>query len=569
MPIDITQKSKELKLLVAKYDTPLFIGEVSFLMHNISFENPTHSLYGLSSPERQLMYLCGLNVTSAINEEEPLIPQFSDEEWEQIKALLIEIEEGYLEAFHPEEGQEIDEEWIDHRQIAMPAFLSYFNQGNLNYEEQDIERVYAYYKPFNDKIKAHFGLDVSDFVDIYNFIDSKPNQFLDDNINPKPNQQSYDEWANEMADKKIMPFDWHKHMPDHLSKVNEFVYDKGNLNRFTKQELVDNFGEDKATAFLSTFTCERAETNFLYYTEPNIIYQKPIFRIDDDTYQAVNMHHIIKAVYLNLFNFCKGEKFYKHRGNELEDKIETIFQKFFNGKATVYKGFFTQDKHEQDLLFLVNGSAFIIEAKSSKKDEPRRDPDMAYPLIVSNFEEIIQKGYDQAYRIKSKFISKEILKIYRDQELKHHITDIRTKSYANAFSIVVTLERFSALQTDLSWLLEVWEDDKFPWSVCIDDLEVFLLALTKENKKSYDFVQFLKFREDLHGRLSCGDELEIAGLFLNEKARKQILATDKPIGTTPDDANEFDRLYQGGLGFENEKNIHTKSDKNRFIIGGL
>lgn len=128
----------------------------------------------------------------------------------------------------------------------------------------------------------------------------------------------------------------------------------------------------------------------------------------------------IHAIYNTLFEFCINqptlkEKFYAIRGEILENKIERIFQIFFNGKAIVYRGYYTQDKHEQDLLFLIDGLALIVEAKASKRDEPRREPDKAYPLILSNFEETIQKGYDQAYRVKSKFINKDMLCIYKDQ----------------------------------------------------------------------------------------------------------------------------------------------------------
>ncbi|MDZ4713669.1 MAG: hypothetical protein SGI89_15280 [bacterium] len=573
MEINLEQKSLELKQFVSRYETSMFLGDISSLMNFISFDNPTNSLKGLSSPLRQLYYLAGLNLTSAIDKTTALIPQYSNEDWEHIKDLLNQIEFGYQHFFYPKQPDEVNEEWVMKRMIAMPTFLSYFNQGPLNYEEQVIERVAIYFQPFNNEIKQHFGLEVQDFIDIYNYIDSLPNKFLGEKINYKEGQQTWEEFAGEMISKNILLPDWNNYMPEHFKNLFQFMYDKGSMNRFTEVELANQFGNDKASAFITTLTCERRESNFLYYSENNILHTKPLFKVAEDSYQTIETKQLIHAVYNSLFEFCKtlpdkGEKFYAVRGSELETKIEKIFQNFFKGKAFVYKGFFTQDKHEQDLLFLIDGLALIVEAKASKRDEPRRDPEKAYPLILSNFNETIQKGYDQAYRVKSKFINHEVLQIYKDQDLKKHIIDIRTKNYHHAFSIVVTLERFGQIQTNLAELLEIYDDDDFPWSVTVDDLEVFLLLLKKLSKKTSDLTNYLIMREKLHGRLICGDELETCGGFLTNKITNEHLNTDQTVALTPDLSGIFDNYYhKGGIGFANEKNMNLKTDDKYHVIG--
>src|SRR5690606_15163673 len=95
MKIDLAQKSKELKDFVSQFETPMFLGDISSLMQFIRFDSPMKSLNGLSSPQRQLLYLAALNVTSAKNETEPLKAQYSDEDFEHMKSLLNEIETGY------------------------------------------------------------------------------------------------------------------------------------------------------------------------------------------------------------------------------------------------------------------------------------------------------------------------------------------------------------------------------------------------------------------------------------------------------------------------------------------
>lgn len=102
-----------------------------------------------------------------------------------MKRLLNEIENGYEQFFLPKPDEVIDEEWKMKRRIAMPSFLSYFNQGLLNYEEQIIERAEEYFSPFNEAIQNQFGLEVKDFIDICNFIDKVPNNFLMEKIKQK------------------------------------------------------------------------------------------------------------------------------------------------------------------------------------------------------------------------------------------------------------------------------------------------------------------------------------------------------------------------------------------------
>ena len=576
MNIDIAQKSKELKEFVSQFETTMFLGDISTVMQFIRFDSPMKSLNGLSSPQRQLLYLAALNVTSAVDETRPLKAQYSDDEFEHMKKLLNEIETGYEQFFYPKPEVAVDEDWKMRRMVAMPTFLSYFNQGLLNYEEQTIERIEEYFKPFDNEISKHFGLTVAEFIDIYNFIEKVPNNFLNEKINKKEGQQTWEEFCDEMQSKGKLPFEWREHMPQHFQDQFSWMYDKGKMQRYSRQLVVNEYGENKGDAFLKTFTCKREPSNFLYYTEKNVLHLKPIFNINDDKFQLIETHQIIQAVYKTLFDFCISqvvlkEKFYAVRGKKLEEKIEKVFQRFFKNKAFVYKGFFTQDKHEQDLLFLHSGLALIVEAKASKRDEPRREPDMAYPLIVSNFEETIQKGYDQAYRVKSKFLNRETLRIFKDEALKNHVIDIRTKNYHKAVSIVVTLERFGQIQTDLSTMLEIYDNDDYPWSICIDDLEIFLLQMEKLGKTTKDLLQFLSLREQLHSRLITGDELEVCGAFLNNKLTRQHVAVDENIfALTPDLADIFDETYQSkGLGFDNEKNMEIKTSGKYLPMGGF
>jgi len=565
MKIDLEEKSKEIKHILSKYEVSWFLGNLSNLIDFIG-KGAQDQLGNLKSPLRQLTYLGGLNITSAEGANEI---QYSNEEWDNIVKLLNDIEVGYDQMFDPKEGEEINDNWIENRKVVMPAFMSYFNQGPLNYEEQVIERIEKYFSVFDTEIVAKIGISVKDLIDIYNFIDELHHLKRNDVMKPKPNQQTWEEFGQEMIEKGINPDKWMDFMPEQFTTLFNFMHDGGVVKRFSKDEISAEFGEEKAAKFLDFITLSRAETDFLYYSEPNQLQFTPIFKIENNKYQVFSHVYIIHGIYNNLIKLITSdnrtkERFYKKRGDELENKIIEIFRHFFKDKAQIFKSYYTDEGHEQDILVLFDNVALIIEAKASKRDEPRRDPNRAYPILKSNFDEVIQKGYDQTYRVKKYFLGNNELNIYRDLEKKHKIISINTKKYRNAYSIIITLDRFAQLQTDLDLLLNIDdENDSFPWSVCIDDLEVFLLALIKlggnSKNKLYDF---LSLREWLHGGLICADELEVCADFLHGRFNKHKIKDDSIVITTPHSPDLFDKLYRKGLGFNNEKQIERKkSDK--------
>lgn len=145
MSINIEQKSKELKDFISVYDTKTFMGDLSTLLLMVPMKNLPQSIVGLIAPQRQIFYLAGLHLTSKKNEEIELKYQYTPDEWEQIKALLIEIENEYEKNFYPQSITEVDDLWIEQRKVGLLYHLNYFNQGDLNFEEQIIERIRFYF----------------------------------------------------------------------------------------------------------------------------------------------------------------------------------------------------------------------------------------------------------------------------------------------------------------------------------------------------------------------------------------------------------------------------------------
>ena len=139
------------------------------------------------------------------------------------------------------------------------------------------------------------------------------------------------------------------------------------------------------------------------------------------------------------------------------------------------------------------------------------------------------------------------------------LIDVRTKNYRNAFCIIVTLDRFRNPQVNLPDLLNIYDDDKYPLSICFDDLEIIILTLIKLKMTPGKFERMLIQREKLQGRLATSDELEIWGHLIFNRAFKVPEEENMHFSPGIGFVGKFDELYANGLGFENERNLDRKT----------
>jgi len=92
----------------------------------------------LSSEFRQLFFFLGLMLATP----EPENPRpLTKEKWKRVKELLEEIFGLYAFMFWPSEDETPTDEWREVREVAMPAFLHYFNNALLASKEQIEDRV--------------------------------------------------------------------------------------------------------------------------------------------------------------------------------------------------------------------------------------------------------------------------------------------------------------------------------------------------------------------------------------------------------------------------------------------
>ena len=564
--------SKELKALLAKFNTQSALGHLSFLMTCITNGYAQDELRRLVSPMRQLYYLAGLLVTQESDGTNEF--QYSEEDWQKVVDYLVKVENEYYKLFLPETPEDITEEWKKKVMVAMPTFLSYFNLGPLNFEEQVIEQIRGTFSTLDDIIAAKNGLTTEDYLQFYDNLDSWCGynfQSLGIGGANYPLRENWKEYTNlEVGVIDEVPEDI-KQMGEEMAPMMTLVTDPGIKYRFKAEDLASNgLTIDKVNTILSQLTIKRETTDFLYYTGQNPLVLCPIVDLENGLYQVYEEKRVLHAILIILEEICKEKDASKARlthskGYYLEDKIVQLCRKFFGEKAEIITSYYL-DSCEQDIIVLWNGYLFVIEAKAYSNREPFRNAEKAFIRIKDDFNGCIGYAYKQCKRVEDK------MKAGKPFDLKDCkgkiIKTINPADYdGNDFYIIVNQESFGQIQVDLSMFLKVGDEENYPWAVRFDDLEVFLLTLIARKKKPRFFVDFLIMREYLHGHIICSDEGEICGGYITGKLTQDLAESDDIITTVPELASVFDEQYRKGMGFKNEKHWKEKHDGKTLFWG--
>lgn len=562
--MSIEDKSTDLKVIIGAFETDSFLSEMAVLLTYI--ENgliPYQPFNRLHSPFRQICYLAALNLSFPNTVREEYNPRKKNEQfyiWDRVIDLLLELDDAYEQVFTNQE--KVDGVFAAERiRVAYPSFIDYFYSGPLNFEEQVIERIERYFTNHTSQIEAQFGLNVSDFIKIYNIVDEEMHRLMNRVFELLKIGECRIFWES-MRELNDRPNTWEFTDSDVVNELIKLMKDQSERLKVAPQNLYKQYDSKKIDLFFQLLCCnDKVDNDFLLFTQENFLLKYPLFELEDGRFLVTEIKQVIHAIYDMLFGFCirneqAAQRFYKKRGVELEIKIEEVVKKYFGRKTLIFRDYKTKLGKGQDVLVFCKGVVVIIEAKSSKKDKPALNVNAAFNKVKSNFIEIFQKGFEQTDRVEELFSTEDYVDIF-DRKGKF-LFRVRTKNVHHVFSIIVTLEKFSQVQTDLSLLLKKEVDIPYPYSICIDDLEVFLLTMKREKCSLQDFTHFMERREQFYGRLECKDELELCAQFFYRK-QLQVPPGDAPVVINGSDGGDiFDKYYESGLGFENEKNIDRK-----------
>ena len=529
----------------------------------------------LSSPHQQYMYLAGLIIST--DSKDNIIIEKKD--FEKAKQMLEEIIYLYADSFFPTkeeiEKNEQNKKWYNKRQVSMSVFLDYFNTSELNYEEQQEARIKRWFEPFNDYFKNKFNFSVDELLEIYSYIVVNLRKQLSDlydmNEKLKKEQKSFflriqNGISEEEAVNQV-----------YIKIAENFKNLICNFNRIFIKDLKYKFGEEMIDSFLNIFSLKREKRKFRYYTEKNPFELSPLLRKDNEYIFCCAYKQLLNAIYVFLYEQLENSKrknqFYKRRDSESEKETEELLKRIFGDKANYFPTIFEKNdsNNEHDLLVEYKDNLIICEVKASKVKEPFRNPDKAYVRIERDFKSDrgIQKAYEQGLRLKKLILSQDETTLY--DKYGNIIVNINKNNYKKIYIFCITAENYSVIATHLPYLLEKEENEPYPWSCNLYDLETICNAF--EFKKLYadKFLNYIDERSELQEVLIASDELDICGFYLRKgslnKIKTKLGRNNEVVICMSGMSDIFDNIYykQKGIDINNislkNKNLLNKSKR--------
>lgn len=553
--INLKEKSLEIQSLISRYTKESFVCFFAdFIRHhperaNIGFSEKLKSKY------KDSLYLIMLRLSSdEVGVESLTYSVENDKVLQEVVGILLEIVTLYLSENYVDDYFSVKDE----RQkllIHEMVFKDYFQNGVLNYREQEVNNVVRLFKPYQYKIKERLGVSLKTLIKLCDFSEelysrkSEENKsfILDERFNQLASDLSRGLIKGEEFSERMLQF------PEELQNSILNFFEKPHASLlFSKEDFNTMFNKEEIDVFCELFSIHINEKfDNLFYSQLNPSEDKPIIKINDTEFINIFQKQLPTALYNLLYktlsaNNKEKEQLNLRRGKVvLESQTFDVFKKLFKKSrfTKVFHNYYINDcVGEKDILVIVNRKVCVIECKASRNREPRRNTKQAFQRIKSDFHDCIQKGYEQCYQVEQEIFKKDKIILITKNERE----EINTSDIEEVYSIVVTSKRFASIQSDLNLLLErESEEDVYPWSICIDDLEVFTNTLRVEfNNPIKKFFNFLDYRELLNGRLITNDELDVCAMYIkNQKFFKELCDSEHVIFADPLLQNYFDELY--------------------------
>lgn len=528
----------------------------------------------LQSPMRQTLYL--MDVYYSISDREELV-EMDAERWNRIALLLDEIEMTYfINIGFPNNGDLFHDHRDEQVGVALATFMGYFGNALMSYEEQTHDRIIRYLKPYDSYIQSHYGFIVDEALLFILHVRQLNNDKLNDTLKSFADPFSFymshpEEWqklTQKFIDRGVTdPHEW-KNQPELNCMLNIFTTNPGEIHIHSRDVLLDvDIDGDVLQRLLEFFSYDKQsiQGKTVYYADKHHSESHPLIQLDDRYLCPINKF-LLEGMFYRIDDELMrdqelGQKYKQDKDKAFEKKVEELFRCFFPPKTKIFTNYSVDGVAENDLLVVIGDTCIVVEIKNCGFREPFRDPIKSFSRIKKDYSKAIQLGYEQCKRVEDVLLSGNDVDILDASNMKKVQYHLKSKNIRAVWSIVVTDFKYGMIQTDLASLLDKDEDSLYPWSVCVDDIEAFFLLMRKMLKgiASHRFVEFLEYRERLHGHILCSDELEICGWYLNDREQfKECADMESLINTTPNMGTIFDAYYRVGLGFKNEFDIAYK-----------
>ena len=528
----------------------------------------------LQSPMKQTLYL--MDVYYSISDREELV-EMDKERWDRIALLLDEIEMTYfINIGFPNNGDLFHDHRDEQVGIALATFMGYFGNALMSYEEQTHDRIIRYLKPYDSYIQSHYGFTVDEALLFILHVRQLNNDKLNNTIKSFTDPYSFymshpEEWrklTQKFIDRGVTDSREWKNQPELNGMLNIFTTNPGEIHIHSRDVLLDvDMDGDVLQRLLEFFSYDKQsiQGKTVYYAGKHHSESHPLIQLNDRYLCPINKF-LLEGMFYRIDDELMrdqelGQKYKQDKDKAFEKKVEELFRFFFPPKTKIFTNYSVDGVAENDLMVVIGDICIVVEIKNCGFREPFRDPIKSFPRIKRDYSNAIQLGYEQCKRVEDVLLSGNDVDILDASNMKKVQYHLKSKNIRAVWSIVITDFKYGMIQTDLASLLDKDEASLYPWSVCIDDIEAFFLLMRKMLKgiASHRFVEFLEYRERLHGHVLCSDELEICGWYLNDREQfKECADMESLINTSPNMGTIFDAYYRVGLGFKNEFDMAYK-----------
>lgn len=579
----ITKAVDQLRNLVHACSTSSVVGwcfTFNIIRGNYPEQNPQFNSR-LVSPAKQCSFLIGILLES----QEPDAPKdFGEEDWERAQDLLNEAFEAYLPLYFPsrEEAGSLTNEWYKVREVAMLAFLHFYNTGLVASHEQVATRIRRYLTPFDDDLSRTLSINATQALEICEWVSDRLQRGLDDLSAVFKEEKlarlalldhaKAQNWSLEELRRET-------NTGDYRTTFEKWMTAQRKLGKLEFSELEAAFpgvGEQ----FWKLFTIGRGKGAVLKYpTERSLADERPLILVSDTEAICPLANNLFNAVLLQseqvLSSGDRRASYFRARDKIVEGEVADHFRRIVGSQAIFHaKIFETPDlHHEHDLVILDKKLCLIVEAKASPPIEPFRDPEKAFVRLRHAFraDTGIQKAYEQGMRLLGKLRKGEWVTLYNEKG--RVVAQISPELADRTFCVCVTRDNYGPVATNLALLLEKEDQEPYPWAINILDLEMLGEAWDYFGWGTNELLEYLRHRIQAHGKVFSDDELVYAGYYVKhgslEQALKEpadLLQLDSNYSSVFDDIYRY--LHQAGPPVELKRKPPVLIDVRKSLLTG-
>lgn len=359
-----------------------------------------------------------------------------------------------------------------------------------NQKEDYFEKVFL---TLDDYFVSKYGFSINDaknFVDIfadrlgahmhnrYKLASEKYREAKDQLKNPEAEPLLKEYEANNVTPEQMLHF-----YADTLRLSNSSSILVINVNDYCNEQNITN--KDSFKKYLNTFSCTFGEqlNQFEDPLSDNIIFYKPIIKLDEDTFFFPKPDFLHDKLDLLLEFLLEEEKqsrsniwneFNELKSNYLENKTYDFFSRVFPEKYLFQNACYWigRNRMEIDLLIVYDNKIFIIESKSGNL--PLSAKQEGQERFQIRLKDLIKKALLQATGARDYIKSQSKVTFWNKSKDKILVEIDSSNTDYEFFFINVTLEHLGSFGTNLKNLdaFKFFEDNEYPWSVYLHDLDV-------------------------------------------------------------------------------------------------